>query len=180
MLRVDVARIPPEGLRVDSDLTSGEAHVEGEDSFELLDGGHLRAVVEKGDDDSVHIRGHLSARLRLQCGRCLEDYAFPVEQELDLFYLPQRSAPDVGEDDEVELSDREMVVAYYRGDHFDLGDMIREQFFLTLPMKRLCREACAGLCPSCGANRNLASCECRMDVDPRLAPLKDLFGKGSS
>jgi uncharacterized protein len=59
--------------------------------------------------------------------------------------------------------------------------MVREQLFLTIPMKRLCREDCGGLCPSCGANRNLTPCECTAeDLDPRLAPLKDLFGKGSS
>jgi uncharacterized protein len=181
MLIVDISRIPPEGLDLDSELTPGEVHIEGEDTFELLGGGHLRGHVEKGDEGSVHVRGHLSARLQLQCGRCLELFVFPVDQELDLFYLPQRAAPQPEEEEEVELADRDMVIAYYRGDRLDLGEMVREQLFLGIPMKRLCRESCAGLCPSCGANRNVTACECKVeDLDPRLAPLKDLFGKGSS
>ena len=60
----------------------------------------------------------------------------------------------------MELSDRDMVVAYYGGDQLDLGEMVREQFFLTVPLKRLCRDACRGLCPTCGANRNQVRCEC--------------------
>jgi uncharacterized protein len=181
MLIVEISRIPPEGIDLDSELTPGEVHVEGEDTFELLPGGHLEAHVEKGDEDSVHVRGHLSARLQMQCGRCLEPFVFPVDQALDLFYLPQRAAPQPEEEEEVELADRDMVIAYYRGGRLDLGDMMREQLFLGIPMKRLCRESCAGLCPSCGANRNVTPCECKAeDVDPRLAPLKDLLGKRSS
>jgi uncharacterized protein len=42
-------------------------------------------------------------------------------------------------------------------------------------MKPLHSDACRGLCPTCGANLNETTCECRMDwVDPRLAPLLDL------
>ena len=37
-----------------------------------------------GDDETVHVQGHLSARLGLECGRCLEPFSFPVEQNLDL------------------------------------------------------------------------------------------------
>jgi uncharacterized protein len=83
-----------------------------------------------------------------------------VDQDLDLFYL-RRSSGEAGEEaDEVELADRDMVIAYYDGDVLDLGEMIREQFFLAVPLKRLCREDCAGICPTCGGNRNLTRCEC--------------------
>jgi uncharacterized protein len=160
VLVINVSRIPPEGLEVADDLEPGEVHLEGEDSFNLEPGGRMEGRLERGDDDSVHLRGSLSARLRLQCGRCLEPFILPVEQELDLFYL-RRQRKDAGEEeDEVELSDRDMVVAYYDGDVLDLGEMVREQFFLALPLKRLCREDCRGLCPTCGSNRNQARCEC--------------------
>ncbi len=48
-------------------------------------------------------------------------------------------------------TDRDMVVAYYKGDRLDLGEVVREQCFLSLPLKRLCREDCRGRCPTCGA-----------------------------
>ena len=64
----------------------------------------------------------------------------------------------------------------------DLGEMVREQVLLALPLRRLCREECRGLCPSCGVNRNADSCDCHPaeTVDERLAVLRKLFDKGSS
>jgi DUF177 domain-containing protein len=181
MLLIHVSRIPPEGMDIDSSLDPGEVHVEGEETF-VLRGGTLRSRLERGDDDSVHVRGHLAASLGLQCGRCLESFDLAVDQELDLFYLPHRPDQELEEEDEVGLSDRDMVVAYHRGDRLDLGEMIREQFFLAIPMKRLCRQGCRGLCPTCGSNRNLVACSCPPEEpsDPRLVPLRELFEKGSS
>ena len=182
MLIIHVSQIPLEGLPVSALLVPAEVHLEGEDNFTLVPGGRLEALVERGDEDSVHVRGRLGARLGLQCGRCLEPYELPVDQELDLFYLPHRPGGGADEEEEeVELSDRDMVVAFYRGGQLDLGQMVREQFFLALPMKRLCREDCAGLCPTCGINRNQGRCDCPEEpVDPRLAPLGKLLDRGRS
>jgi DUF177 domain-containing protein len=160
MLVINVARIPPEGLEIKESLQPGEVHLEEEDNFILAPGGRLECRLERGEDDSVHVRGKLSARLALQCGRCLEPFALPVEQDLDLFYLRRRSDEPGEEEDEVELADRDMVIAYYDGDELDLGEMVREQFFLAVPLKRLCREECGGICPTCGGNRNQTRCEC--------------------
>ncbi|MBI3931935.1 MAG: DUF177 domain-containing protein [Acidobacteria bacterium] len=182
MLLIEVSTIPPEGLDLDEALEAAEVHLDGEDAFRLDVGGRLVCRLEKGDDQSVHVRGHLAAGLGLECGRCLEPFAFPVEQDLDLFYLPHRRETELMEqEDEVVLTDHDMVVAYYAENRLDLGEMVREQFFLTLPMKRLCRETCLGLCPTCGTNRNVAPCDCpEPPTDPRLAPLAKIFDKGSS
>lgn len=178
-LLVEVSKIPPEGLEVDSDLDEETLRLEGEETFILVDG-HLRSRLERGEDESVHVRGHLDARMELECGRCLETYDKDVAQELELFYLPHGRDAVPEDEDEVELSDRDMVVAYYRDRRLDLGEVVREQLLLAVPLKRLCREDCRGLCPTCGANRNAAACACKIDEetqDPRLAPLRKLFGK---
>jgi uncharacterized metal-binding protein YceD (DUF177 family) len=179
MLKVKVTHIPPEGKEVDEPLDPGQAHLEGEDSFALR-GGRFRGLLERGDDDSVHVRGHLTACLGLQCGRCLEPFDLEVDQPLDLFYLPHREGQGLEEEEDVALRDRDMVIAYYRNDLLDLGEMVREQLFLGLPMRRVCRDTCKGLCPACGVNRNSVACLCPPDEgDLRLAPLKKLFEKGS-
>ena len=55
---------------------------------------------------------------------------------------------------------------------------MREQFYLSLPMKPLCSDACQGLCPDCGTNLNRVTCDCKRDLDdPRLAALKALRPK---
>ena len=181
-LVIPVREIPPEGRTLDVVLDPGAVHLEGEDEF-TLDSGRLAGRVERGEGETVHFRGHLQVRLKMHCGRCLEEFVHPVEEDLDLFFMPRAPEPEDDEEEEdVELSDRDMVVAYYGQERIDLGEMVREQMLLAVPLRRLCRQDCRGLCPSCGVNRNTASCECQPTepVDGRLAALRKLFDKGSS
>lgn len=176
MLRLDVTQIPPEGLDISRVLEPGDVHFrDGEEEWSLESGGTLSCHVELRDEDTVHVSGRLAARLGLACGRCLDGFGLDVAQKLELFFLPHRE--DQEEEDEVELSERDMVVAYYRDRSIDLGEIVREQLFLAIPMKRLCREACAGLCPSCGANRNHQRCDCPpLETDTPFASLRGLLG----
>jgi uncharacterized protein len=80
-----------------------------------------------------------------------------------------------GADEAVE--DDDLDTSYYRDDCIDLNELLREQFYLALPMKPLCAEECRGLCSQCGSNLNLASCGCAPGwTDPRLAALKTIDG----
>src|SRR6185295_19535332 len=160
-LVIEVSKIPHEGLAVDSPLEPEAVHLEGEKAFRLVSG-RLQARLEKGGEESVHVRGHLDARLRLDCGRCLEPFEMDLDQDLELFFLPH-VADQVEEEDEVELSDHDMVVAYYRDNRLDLGEAVREQIVLAVPLKALCREDCRGLCPGCGVNHNTTDCACTFE-----------------
>jgi uncharacterized protein len=178
MLLIDIPRIPPEGLDIDEALTPESLHLESETEFQLLPGARLRAHVDLVDGTTAHVRGHLAAHVEPECGRCLERYPARIEQELDLFYLPRPAAEPEAEEEEVELSDREVVVGYYDKARLDLGDAMREQIFLSLPLKRLCREDCRGLCPTCGRNLNAGDGGCppvEEPEDPRLAFLRRLI-----
>jgi DUF177 domain-containing protein len=177
MLVIHIPKIPPDGQDIDAVLDPGQVHLEGEQSFDLKQG-TLKAHLDKGEENTVQVKGRLAARLGLECGRCLEPFTFPIDQDLDLFYLPRhREAQAEEQDADVQLSDHQMVVVFYDDDRLDLGEMVREQFFLQVPMRRLCREDCKGLCPDCGVNRNLERCDCAPlgATDPRLAPLGKLF-----
>lgn len=59
--------------------------------------------------------------------------------------------------------------------HFELDPLVREDIFLTLPSKILCKEDCKGVCQLCGANLNEGQCSCKKPVDPRLEALKQLL-----
>lgn len=59
--------------------------------------------------------------------------------------------------------------------HFELDPLVREDIFLTLPNKILCKEDCKGVCQFCGANLNEGQCSCKKPVDPRLEALKQLL-----
>ena len=50
-----------------------------------------------------------------------------------------------------------------------------EFVLLSLPMQRLCRAGCKGICPVCGQNRNLSQCQCQAETsDDRWSALKSI------
>jgi uncharacterized protein len=180
MLVIDIPRIPPEGLDVDEALDRASLHLEGEADVVLRPGGRVTCHVDLVDGGTIHVRGRLVGSLDAECARCLESYPLGVGQELDLFYLPRAKGEPQEQAEEVELSDHEVVVGYYDGEQLDLGEAMREQIVLGLPLKPLCREDCRGRCPSCGQDRNTKTCACPPAEEPedaRLAPLRKLFGK---
>ncbi len=116
--------------------------------------------------------GRVSTVLDLSCSRCLEPFTFAVDLPFDLLYLPHAENKGEGE---VEIEDDDLGTAFYRDEVIDLGQLMKEQFYLAVPMKPLCREACRGLCPHCGTNLNEATCTCAAAwVDPRLEALRSL------
>ena len=124
------------------------------------------------DGKKCRLVGRLRTSLRLTCCRCLEFFVLPVDLAVDQFYLPQ--SENCGEA-ESEISDDNLSTAFYREGQIDLGQMVREQLQLTVPMKPLCRGNCQGLCPVCGINRNQKRCECVTRwKDPRLEVLDGL------
>ena len=118
------------------------------------------------------LAGRVTTVLELPCSRCLEPFSWPVDASFDLVYNPR--AMNSGEE-EREIEEEDLATGFYDNDEIDLAQLMREQFYLALPMKPLCVEDCLGLCPICGTNLNNGTCDCRRDwEDPRLAALKAL------
>jgi uncharacterized protein len=124
------------------------------------------------DKDRFRLEGTADTELELGCSRCLEPFRMAVHAPFDLRYHP---AAEMSADTDREVPDEDLETSYYQDDEIDLTQLMREQFYLALPMKPLCTENCRGLCPQCGANRNTGGCQCSaVWEDPRLAPLKAL------
>jgi uncharacterized protein len=63
------------------------------------------------------------------------------------------------------------------GDQLDLTPIARELALLDAPSTPLCRPDCAGLCPTCGVDRNSTPCSCdTAAADPRWDALEQLKG----
>jgi uncharacterized protein len=112
--------------------------------------------------------GGYSLRLRFDAGlsgpcmRCLEP-ASPVVS-VDAREIDQPGGGD------------ELSSPYITDDQLDLSGWAHDAFALALPDQVLCRPDCAGLCPECGENLNLAGPEHQHDrePDPRWAKLREL------
>lgn len=62
------------------------------------------------------------------------------------------------------------------GMKLDVDELVYTEVVLDLPTKHLCFADCKGLCPQCGKNLNVESCDCnKKQVDPRLAKLLELL-----
>ncbi len=173
---VTASEIPIRRTFTAEELRSGPAS--DADDLRFLGDVRFEGVLQK-KDQRFRLKGRVQAMLDLTCGRCAEPFACPVDTEVDLTYVPQPSGDGRPADPDVELSEEDLTTAYYRNHVLDFGEMLREQFYLAMPMRPLCREDCGGLCPHCGTNLNVATCAC--DVrwqDPRLAGLQSLLRPG--
>lgn len=112
------------------------------------------------------LQGTLECGLIQECSRCLK----PVNTQLCVDIQEQFSRlPFEGEDEETHR---------FYGDEIDVSGALRENILLNLPAKPLCFPDCRGLCPHCGIDRNVESCQCSpKSVDPRLAILEKLISK---
>lgn len=119
----------------------------------------------------IRVAGRLSVRMEADCDRCLEPAAMPIDSDFELYYRPV--AQGFGE--EKKLDEGEAQMGFYEGEGLELKDVLREYVLLALPMQRLCRDNCKGICPVCGQNRNLKECRCQTGAeDARWAALKEL------
>ena len=150
----------------------------GQLSFELEDVKQAGPLSAAGDvelissSEEILVTGHLDVQMEGACDRCLEPMGLPVSFDFDLSYLP---VDEAGGKPEAEIKSVDTGIAYYQGNGLELNDVLREQVLLSIPMQKLCREDCSGICPHCGQNRNLTKCACRVDaVDERWSALKNL------
>jgi len=150
--------VPPE--RLDDPVVSAPVTVRLEGVLRLVGDGYM-------------VDGRFSASGRLACSRCLEPVAWQVQDTFSVEY--RRAQP---RDSEIELTGDELDVAFLDGDVLDLGEVAAEQLLLALPMRFVCDDQCAGLCPRCGANRNRdGACTCEPEGDPRWDVLREIEGR---
>jgi uncharacterized protein len=122
-------------------------------------------------DGEIRIQGRYSGAMETECDRCLARAAYPLDTTFDLFYRP----PPALTADEIKIDEGEAEIGFYEGLGLELADVIEEQILLAMPMQRICRPDCKGICPICGANRNEVACNCRAKpADDRWTALKNL------
>jgi uncharacterized protein len=166
MLTVDLARLERYGrLEIDEAVPPDDPLWEGSE-LRLTGPVAVRLEARKVGTD-VLVRGRLAGEVEFECRRCLTRVHYAVDEPVSFLY---RSGVDAAE------AEREEVYPLpERGRALDLGQAVREHFMLAVPEYVVCREACRGLCPRCGANLNVESCTCGpAETDERWAPLRGL------
>jgi len=151
-LIVDVARLAKGGEWYRGE-TAPEVLDLGESEFVAPVGGIVYALKIEALGTELLVRGEVRQRLECVCSRCAQTFA-------------------------TEAADRDFVCSVEINDVTDFVDLteeVREAIILALPGYPVCREACQGLCMTCGANLNTAPCACREPgKDGRWAALEAL------
>jgi len=117
--------------------------------------------------EDVYLEGTAEGVLELECSRCLARYRHVLREPFRVILEPAGARspadPEAAEAlarDGVCLGD-EIEAGWFRGDEIHLGAFFREVISLALPVKPLCAEDCAGLCPHCGIELGEKTCDCR-------------------
>jgi uncharacterized protein len=107
--------------------------------------------------DEIWIRGGVQAAVHQECSRCLIDVSEKLELDFDVFCAKVQS-PYVKS--HPALDEEDGGVHFHDGKILSIDAEIREAVILGLSIQPLCREACKGLCPRCGEDRNAGPCRC--------------------
>ena len=129
-------------------------------------------------NDGIYVRGNLNLSTELICSRCLDPFSMPLKFTLDeefratLDIVTGAHLPVLDEDESATLIDEHHTL--------DLTEVARQGILLAMPPFPICRTNCAGLCPTCGKNRNFEECHHVEDtIDPRLEKLRELLNEGN-
>ena len=162
------------------DLTLDEDWWRGEGEYDQIMGldGPLVAylTISEAGGTKYLLDGRLVGRLRIGCDRCLEPFLYDLDGDFRLFLAP---GPVDTAQSEAELLKDDLSADFITGGQIDLDEIVREQIYLSLPMKFLCQEDCSGLCPGCGTNLNKTRCECQQEKGhPGFSKLKEMKIEG--
>jgi uncharacterized protein len=108
-------------------------------------------------DPYLDFRILLETSASAECDRCLEPIELKLTAKSPMLYV--FGHPPKGDD----VDDTE--IAYIRAGttELDLSAQLRDLLILAYSGRHLCSDDCKGLCPTCGANLNLDSCECHAE-----------------
>ena len=122
-------------------------------------------AIAVSDNEVVVIQAHIKCKLELICSRCLETFIYPIDSDIEERYT-----------NDSDFQDEDGEVTFVKDDVLDITEIVESSIISTLPIKRLCKEDCKGLCQSCGANLNKETCSCNNEnIDPRLEGLRALL-----
>jgi uncharacterized protein len=143
------------------DIAGGDSLVEGELGLMRTDRGILA-------------KGTLHTEVDVTCSRCLSLFSCPLSLDIKEEFFP---AVDVVTGAWLPVPDEPGCFTIDEHHTLDLTEAICQYALLAIPMKPLCDEDCAGLCPNCGHNLNHGPCDCSpQGMDPRWSELSKLLG----
>jgi len=157
MLRVDIRDLQRGPVRTEGKLEPDDPTFEGL-GLDLVGPVVVHGQLQATGEGEYLWRGDLHGVVRGECRRRLTEVLDEVDVAVDAAVFS--SDPEAADDPD-------FYPPLERASHIDIRDVVREELALAAPTRLLlCREDCAGLCLSCGADLNAGPCSCSAPVEP--------------
>jgi DUF177 domain-containing protein len=157
MLRVDIRDLQRGPVRTVGELRPDDPAFEGLDLNLVAPVSVTGQLQETGEGEYLW-RGSIHALIEGECRRCLSEVRTKVDIEVDAAVFS--SDPEAADHPD-------FYPLLERASHIDVRDVVREELVLSASTRLLlCREDCAGLCLTCGADLNAGPCGCSAPAEP--------------
>ncbi len=114
--------------------------------------------------NQIILKADIKANVKFICDRCTKEFETILPGNYKMVYL-------FSSEDE-ENGDISITFLAPNADKISLDNDVRDYALLSVPMKKLCKVDCKGLCPGCGKDLNEEQCSCQKEViDERWLPL---------
>lgn len=136
--------------------------------FPIVEKTPLMLTITNLGVNKASIVGKMDITFAMNCARCLRS----VEQRIVLDFIRSVTGPDEYKEEDAGDDDRDFMEGY----QLNVDDLIKNECFMNLPTKVLCKPDCKGICMRCGKDLNAGECGCDTFIpDPRMARIKDIF-----
>ena len=172
-MKIPFSQISTAGQQYSLDLPDIDTEKE---IFSLRGMTSLSCMLTRKGSDRILVQGRMSATLLLTCDRCLHIYSQAVDTCLS--FICETNGSRYQGIREIDLTARDLDIMQLEEAVIDLGEIIRQQLYLSMPQQRLCAHDCKGICPICGADRNSSPCRCSGEpINNPFAVLAKVKGK---
>ncbi len=121
--------------------------------------------------NQIILDAELNLDASFDCDRCTSNFNTKLTSRYRVVYI-------FGQKPGLEENSLNVVYLHGEADRIELNEDLRDFSLLAIPMKKLCKEDCKGLCFRCGKDLNKGSCACKKEqIDPRWQPLMELKNK---
>jgi uncharacterized protein len=90
-----------------------------------------------------------SAKVKVLCDRCVCEYYLDLPLNFSQVYVINRAQADTEK------------IAVEKDSTIDIPEPIRQEILAALPVKKLCKKDCLGICAHCGVDLNEGKCKCK-------------------
>lgn len=109
--------------------------------------------------------GTAETTLHVNCDRCGKPFLKPMSLSFEHMLA-----------DHLEDEENDEIILL-QGTVLDAGDAVTDDIVYGMDSSNLCKEGCKGRCFRCGKDLNEGPCNCKPELDPRMAVLAKLLEK---